>query len=359
MKIKDLGIITIFCCLLGFLMACHSPVRQYEFTTGKFKKDTVLSGTPVKQENLKMPMGICVFAEKNLLLIIDVQDSMLVKAYDLKSLKFIKSFIKKGPGPNQQLDCHKVQYSADFKHIYAVDRIKQKIYAYNADDISAPGAAVFPESDIMLEHHQIYNPSVLADGSIVDYSSYKADEKSSVFSFYNSYGNLLYKKGDFPKIRTAYGPQEQNAAFLGWFTPFKNGNNIILAYLNTDVLDLYNNQGVLLKRVQGPDYFEPAVKSVKHFNGTMVIPDEKAFHAYSSARAKDNQVYVLYEGKEVLEQGGYHKKLLFNFNSNLEPESLFLLDQPIFAFDIDWSRKELYGLTHQYKDKNLIRIKLP
>jgi len=357
---KNLGYLGIFILLLASLFSCMSSTREkYRFSTGNFSKELSLSGQPIAPGHLKMPMGLCVFAERDLLLIIDVQDNMLVKAYRLRDNKFIKSFIIKGAGPNEQLDCHKIQYSGDLKFVYAIDQVKQKIFSYSTEDILAPGKTVFPVGDVVLSDHQLYNAAILPNGNIVDYSNPREGKKQKVFSFYNREGNLLFNIGDFPKTGTTYRPKELTDAFLGWFTASRDGRHIVLCYLNTDFLDLYDANGMLIKRAQGPEYFDPGVKTVTHFKGTMVVPNAKAYHAYSSARVNNGKVYALYEGKDVLEEGGYHKKLLFSFDENLRPQTLFHLSQPIFAFDIDWGSNTLYGLTHHQDNNYLIKIKLP
>lgn len=358
--IKGINFLKILICLLVVIFGCNRQQKdKFQFSSGKFINELKLSGSFVNTDQTNMPMGICVFAEKNLLLLIDIHDSFLVKAYDLKTMRFIKAFARKGAGPNEQLDCHKLQYSADLKHVFAVDRIKQKIFIYKTQDILDPMKTVFPADEIVLYEHQIYNPSILSDGSIVDYTSPEKNKKPTVFSFYDPNGSFLFNKGAFPLIKTKYSDAELNTAFLGWYTPSKDGENIILSYLNTDFLDLYSKNGNLLKRIQGPDFFDPAVKSVTKFKGTMIVPNDNAYHAYSSARMDKDEVYVLYEGKNIIEEGGYHKNLLFLFNKQLKPQTLFDLEQPIFAFDIDWKTRVLYGLTHNFKKKNLLKIKLP
>lgn len=344
--------------ILFMFIGCETARKTPEFSLSDFIDNVNLKGDLGRLENAKMPMGICVIAEKNLLLIIDVDDSTYIKAYNLQNYQLIKSFAKKGSGPNDQMDCQKLQYSNDLKYLYAIDRIKQKIFLYDLNDITNPSKNVLPISDVTLEDHQLYSPVILNDGRFVDYSS-QSKEKDSLFSLFNPEGELISKKGSFPEIEKQYTPQELKVAFLGWFTKSKDGKHIILSYLNTDYLDLYDEIGNLKKRLHGPDIFDPEVKSVTHLQGKMVIPDSKAYFAYSSARMNGNEVYALYEGKNILEAGGYHKVRLFSFDANLKPQISYRLAQPIFAFDIDWSTHTLYGLTHKFNGKNIIKIKIP
>lgn len=357
-KIACIGVVLLP--VIFIIAGCNKHVKtSQQFDFGDFKSQTDLAGQLGKLEHTKQPMDICVIAEKNLLLVIDVQDTTYIKAYNLKTYQFIKAFVKKGPGVNEQLDCHKLQYDTNYKYLYATDLDKQKIYGYSLDDILNPSAVALPVFDISLEDHNLYRPTVVSGDKFVDYSSYKPNEKPSLFSFFNGEGKLLFKKGSFPNTGKKYSPDILKQAFEGWFTVSHDKRNIILTYFNTDYIDLYDTLGNLKKRVQGPEFFEPMVKSVKRFGGTMVVPDQNERFAYSSPRMNDDKLYVLYQGKEVLEEGGYHENKLLSFNNQLIPQVYFRLTQPIFAFDMDWSNKLLYGLTHKFQDNYIVKIKMP
>jgi len=351
----------IFLCILSLVFnSCRKKTNQPgQFSFEDFKKQQSLTGSPRHLENLHFGTDLTVIPEKDLLLIIDLRnDSSYVNAYNLKTLKFIKAFVKKGVGPNEQLDCNKLQYDKAAKYLYAVDRSKSKIFQYAIDDIIDPKKAVFPKWDLTLDNKGLSKPLLLSNGNFVDYSIPKPNQPPSVFSFYRADGTPLFKRGHFPSIEENYSPSEIRTAFEGQFFSSKDGKHIVLSYFNGDYIDVYDSIGNLQHRVHGPELFEPAVSTTSKYGGKMIINNEGSHFAYASPKINGDSVLVLYQGKGAPE-GAYHENKLLLFNQKLRPEVLYNLTQPIFLFDVDWRTKTLYALTHQVKDSNLIIVKLP
>ena len=82
----------------------------FQFYKEDFKLNKNLKGSPYKLANINFPTGICVIPEKNLLLVTDLHSNELIKVYELNSLKYIKSFMQKGVGPNQQVTSFTLQF---------------------------------------------------------------------------------------------------------------------------------------------------------------------------------------------------------------------------------------------------------
>jgi hypothetical protein len=343
---------------LAFISCKKKANGPGQFNVNDFKKVQELNGRPLSLAKLHRGMDLTIIPEKKLLLIIDVDDSDYVKAYDLSTFKFIKSFIKKGSGPNEQIDCHKLQYDNKGQYLFAVDRGKNKIFIYSIGDILDPTKAVSPKSDIMLNNNALFKPLLLPSGKFVDLSVPKTKQKSPIFNFYNADGDSLYQKGRFPSLEQDYNPMELRTAFEGQFFSSADGGHIVLSYYNSDYIDVYDSLGNLQHRVHGPDIFDPAVRTMSKFGGKMIINDQGSHFAYTSPKMKDDSLLVLYQGLDG-PVGPYHENKLFLFNQKLEPKVLFKLTQPIFLFDIDWKTKTLYALSHQVKGSNLIVIKLP
>lgn len=352
--------IFLYILLSFFFICCKKKTNQPgQFSFNDFKKQQSLTGSPQQLENLHLGTDLTVIPEKDLLLVIDVRnDSSYVNAYRLKTLKFIKAFVKKGVGPNEQLDCNKLQYDKAAKYLYAVDRSKGKIFQYAIDDIIDPKKAVFPKSDLTLDNKGLSKPLLLSNGNFADYSIPKPNQSPFVFSFYSADGTPLFKRGHFPTLEENYSSSEIRTAFEGQFFSSKDGKHIVLSYFNGDYIDIYDSIGKLQHRVHGPEIFEPAVSTTSKYGGKMIINNEGSHFAYASPKISGDSVLVLYQGKGAPE-GAYHEDKLLLFNQKLQPEVLYNLIQPIFLFDVDWRTKTLYALTHQVKGSNLIVIKLP
>jgi len=175
------------------------------------------------------------------------------------------------------------------------------------------------------------------------------DIRKKRISHYDKNGIFLETAGEFPTWQEELSPFELLEGFQANLVLSPDKKSVFLFYMQTDLIEQYDLQGKLLKRIHGPEKFFPAVKQKSH--GTNVHVSSvagKSRDAYFSPLATGDKIYVLYSGEYFNpEKMNYLKKHLFVFDKAGKPVCRYELDQPIFCFTIDEQNQILYGISDQ------------
>lgn len=313
------------------------------FTWKNFTKETSLSGLKMKLSNSKKPDGVLVIPAKNLLVVAESDGEYLCSAYSLDSLNYIKSFIKKGEGPEDQLVAFVLRYDTKKESLDVTDPPKRSIYSYSIDSIKAVQAAVRPFSVSKVKAERVDRAIILNDRNIVDVSSNKNPDSISRLTLYDSSGNLLGKLGQLPAIADGFRPYEQDEIFMCSLTDLPGDSAILITCFSTDIIEKYDKKGRLIKRMRGPDNIDPDSKRIKKGIIEYLAYGKKARGAYSTARADDNNILISYEGALRKESKG--PGVLFLFDKNLVPKEIYKLNIPVDIFDVDWKTRTVYGIS--------------
>lgn len=341
-------------CLTGLIVTFGSSCKdkhpgkkeKYHFYEEDFKERQDLNGKSFKLTNIHLAAEICVVPEKNLLLLIDIKDRYLIKAYELNSMKYLRAFAEKGGGSGQLLMSISLQYDKANNLIYTFDPYNKRIFSYSVDDILSESSTVMPVSIREISTSALLSAFVFSNHDVVSFNDNFVNKQKGVLNIYDENGHSKFVTGSYPSIKRHYKPIELSSAFGACLDVSQDQNNIIVSYIYTDYLDLYNREGKLINRVQGPDIFEPEMISRQVSGGTMTHPTKDAHMGYNAKpRMKGNDLYVLYSGKSAADKS-YEVNKLFNFNMELKPQKLISLDKSIFAFDIDWNANAIYGISH-------------
>lgn len=324
----------------------HSVFRRPEV---KFKD---LAGQLIPIDSIKKPEEILVIPEKNLLVIRDV-GPYLAKAFSLDDLSFKKSFIKQGEGPDEQLISFSLQYVQGQNVLYSSDPYKKMVFSYPVDSVTMGQPEVSPNKVIKIKTDYLVKP-VFVNDKIIS-TRHNHDDSVALLDFFDQEGNLLSSNGSFPENFKEYDPQNLVMVTQVTINASQDGKYLVASYSSTDIIDLLDAEGNLIKRIQGPDLFETKYNLQELDGGATIFSPEKGSKTAYSATAKmgNDAVYILYKG--IYEDpNDYHAGTLFHFNQELELENAYALEIPIFDFDIDWTTNTIYGLTHNHEDKIVV-----
>ncbi len=350
----------------AFLISCRNHDRVYDRSVFE-EKDLLpgksLAGVPTPVPELRKSSRIKIIPKYNLILTLDMgTGDYLAQAFSLDSCKYLRSFIKRGTGSGEQLSAESIHYRPGEKVIYVADEMKNIIFIYSPDSILR-ALTVRPTDSIKAWAEPLNRPVVLAGKSFADLRWNRsntapiADFRSvGVYNFFSPSGALINYGGRFPATSNAIDVNQLTEAFFGRPNLSDDNTRIVYAYYNTDIIDLCDLHGGLIKRVQGPDGFEPSVRTLKVGEGEEIVPRKDARFGYTGTpRMNNNTLLVLYNGTSQ-EKNEYHTSRLYQFDSSLVPKVFYRLSEPIFDFDVDWGRRRIYGLTH-LKDKTIITFK--
>ena len=122
-------------------------------------------------------------------------------------------------------------------------------------------------------------------------------------------------------------------------------NRIALLYGKTDLVEIFDSEGIELYSKKGPDNFKiydfipQKVNSKKERYSSKI---NKSKLAYMSTSATGKYIYTFYDGEVITgSKLTMQKILVFDWDGN--PVKYLYLSEPISAFDIDEKTNTLYG----------------
>jgi len=351
MKINN--IFLFFCSFLIFFSACIFENHKIKpLLINGFKTPIYLKGKSVNLTEVIRPTSIKVMPDFNLMIVLESGESpYLARAYTLDSFKLITKFIKHSQ-EDGLITVSNINYELHSREFAVTDPVKQSLYFFSIDSIlknrvnAKPLRKIDLRSSLKVSNENINRP-VLINDTIVDLRSNWTTHQSGILNFYNSKGDLLSSYSNYPDLSGKYSNFELQQICASGLSVSDDKKHLILEYYNLDILDLYDNKLNLLFRVQGPDNYDPQYIRKSIGGESILLPSKKSFFGYTGlAKMIDSTLFVLYNG-ESQSTGNYHSSTLFKLNSKLESVSKFNLNFSIFSFDIDWSNRKIYGLSHK------------
>lgn len=347
MKIKNIIVILT---IITLLFSCNeTPMKisnkqhSESFTRNSFAIATNLKATEKKLPNSKGANCILVISSQNLLIVTESQGDYLCTAYTLDSLKYIRSFIKKGEDSVEQLTAFVLRYNEKNNAIDITDPPKRSIYSYSVNSINDTSKSVNPISILKIDGDRVERAIKLYNGSIVDVSTNKNLNLITRLTFYDSVGNWLKSTGRLPSMVEGFRPYELDEIFMSALTDTPNDSGILISCFSTDIIEKYDQHGNLIKRLHGPDGFEPDSKRIKKGKIEYLGYGKNSKSAFSNASADEKNILISYSGTLQTKSQGAKELLLFD--NTLSPLAIYVMDIPIDIFDVDWKNHVVYGIS--------------
>lgn len=331
--------------LFFILTSCQDKFENSStFDVNSFSYSNIkLTAEILPLDSLTNPVRI--YCYDSLLFLISNQTSKLVNIYNLKLRKKIGDVIIKGRGPEEMLMVNDLQFIRETDSFWAYDIIQKKMQEYSIkaiiNNLDSP-----PIQSIRIKDVGCLNPMVISDQIIIANSG--QTKPLGRFFFYNNKGETIDIKGNYPEYGKDIPLIAKSEVFSCKMGLKPDKSKIVLAYSMTDLIEIYNAEGKLLKRMHGPDCFSPLFEIRENQGGFQVVPFKEAKDAYVFPITTDEEFWVLYSGKSQ-SPGEYHMETLLSFNWDGRPLANYVLDVPIFGFDVDWDNRIIYGLSHKPK----------
>ena len=258
--------------------------------------------------------------------------------FNLNTRKKIGERLKRGQGPNEMLMAQFVEGNKSY--IQFLDVVSSVIYCYDIHD--------FINNENPRPVHKVKLPESIhfemqeLGGKYVAHPYFKPNQ---LFIF-NEQGEKIKEFAGFPDANQGYSDIENADAFyMGFVSDMKD--RIAICYYMTDLIDIYTMDGKLQHRIHGPEQFLSHVRQINKESGpTTMQVKEKSRDAYFAPQNAGDRFLVLYNGGYVTEEDHSSScKKLMSFSWNAEPLNLYLLDDPIFSFCVDESKRKIYGVS--------------
>lgn len=338
------------------LLSCYSCKKEggvkdaIQFTKNNFGQTISLNGEIIQIDTLWKPINIWCY--DSLLITIDLHTESFAQVYHKKRGCKVTENIPRGIGPGESLNCWSLQFTPD--KVWSFDMQLAKIEAFNTDSFLTK-RNIKPLYSIKLTDAAPVGVIVLPDSSFLcpDLS-----DKNSLVSKYDKNGikddNF---KVDFPKLYNMDLPDNLNNRFWENRIYYNDKNDkIVIFYVYTDIIEIYNSKMQLQKRIQGPDSFIPVLgnRIVEGKDFAYVKPEQTKF-AYLFGVLTDTEIWTLYYGISP-EKGKELQNNLFVFDYNGNPLRHYELDHPISYFTVDQKGKSIYGIS-ELPDPVIIQYK--
>jgi hypothetical protein len=316
----------------------NSYQNASSFSFSDFGNSTLLHGTDMTFDDLLMrPVDFRVI--DSLLVMRNRGTEYQFHIFNTQNTKKIGELIPFGNGPNEMIEPAIIP--SDDSFIWILDKMKRSVSKCSLN-ISTDTSYIEILKKITIQEYAdqaaIINKNILA---VILNPAMKR------FCLYDNTGLLIKDFGEYPECKSDYAEYEKMEAFFCDFIINHKKNRLLMSYKQTDLIDIYDLEGNLIKRLHGPEQFYPAVKQEQ--NGEQIkvrAQSGKSRHAYFTPRNAGEEVFILYSGKVFdKERPSYLMNNIFVFDWDGNPIRRYELDNPCFSFDVDPKNKTIYTLS--------------
>lgn len=276
----------------------------------------------------------------SVLFLTNMNTSILLDKYDIKNLQKAGDCIPFGSGPNEMLIVNSIQRTDSTAWLF--DQSQNKLYQFMLSDLITQQEPS-PINTIKLDM-PVDNVLVLSPNSIV---ATTLNPENKRLSFFDKTGKCVRNVSAYPDFGEEMSEYERIESFACQAILSIDKQHIILTYKRTDLIEIYDLNGNLKSRTQGPDLFFPSLKQRTDGEHIRVVSDTgKNFDAYFNPCIYKDEIFVLYSGLEFDgEKANYLLDRIIVFNLSGNPIRQYKLSEPIFNFTIDPESKKIYGIS--------------
>lgn len=268
-----------------------------------------------------------------------------IHIYDYSRLNCIK-IINKGKGPYETIKGRKINISKSNRELLFYSTDKHKAIIYNVDSLINFNNEYYPSNDntreLLIENKDGFSQKcfLMGDKLLLISPMYN---NNNLFTIFDSTGKYLTQGGaypDYPKISDKYRPLSYTINAV-----VKSDNSkFALFYMETDLFEIYDNNGNLITKIHGPDRFYTKIEEVDNGNAFEARRIENTSRAaYDSCiECDDGNIWVAYSGKKELNSISTNFNYIYVYDWNGCPVKRYELDANILSFDVDVNKKIIY-----------------
>lgn len=256
--------------------------------------------------------------------------------FSKKENKIIKKFLKYGRGPNESLSL----FATGISHsdsLWTYDIMKKEIY-------KAPLVSIVKDRDVKFARYPVdeyyYQIDFMQDSIYLGTGNELSGNKMSFVNLYNQHKFL--EKGEFYSLPDNLPIAAVKDAFTSYISIKPDGNKVVLAYRYTDVIEIFDQKGILQNTVQGPGNFMSEFELSRGDIARMRKTKETR-KAFVSLLTTNNYIYLLYSGNTRESEEWSSGRFLFVYNWDGKPIKSFYFDTPVDCLGIDEKTMTFYS----------------
>lgn len=328
-----LSLLTIYSC-----KPKEGYVDSERFTLADFGKiDTLNSQTLLFGDPVLRPIKSLVV--DSFLFLINFQTDYMIDRYNLNTKKRTGELISFGSGPNEIITA--IAISATDSGIMVFDGQSRRALVYAKHSFCFDSE---PEPVRTISYNDFTDNILMTPDHHFVSTTHNRELKR--FSIFNNTGSLLSSFGEFPVCHTEIADTIELFGAYPCSIAYNPSNKTVFAgYKMVDLIEIYDENGNLQKRLHGPDGFYPSVKTMNDGEIRRVGGDNDSKFAYANPLVYNEDIYILYSGKRInSEEYKSHIDKLLVFDKAGNPKRAYHLKTPVFNFTID-QNGILFGIT--------------
>ncbi|HEK86396.1 MAG: BF3164 family lipoprotein [Candidatus Saccharicenans sp.] len=278
----------------------------------------------------------------NYLVLGDYKADKIVRIVDLKSAKLLKSFGRRGQGPDEFISFSQIiQDPQDQNSFWIFDLSTGNFKKFNI--IKILNCNYYPEKIIkIVEETGIpFRLTLSPDGKILALGAFF---KGRV-AIYDTNGNFIRIIGKIPVKEEKFASQHSQG-FQGEIVYRDKSNEIYVATLYGSIVEKYNPNGDLISTLYGPESFFPQYDVVPAGQYYTMAPNKKTRFGYFDIcyNNKIDRLFLLYSGRNFFEKENLGN-IIYVLDENDEILEQIELDKNIFEMEITEDGSTIFGLT--------------
>ncbi|WP_334167438.1 BF3164 family lipoprotein [Phocaeicola paurosaccharolyticus] len=305
-----------------------------------FSKIENLKGKTLEFDSLVMhPSDIIVY--DSLLVLVEPKCDKMIHIYNLNSRKREASHISFGQGPYEMIRPKFIANNTSGDTLQLFDKSSYCIMKYDMKAFRKP-EKVMPFDRVKLSQQVFLNVEKIGN----DIWGYSHNPKYQFYLFDACNGNKINEIIGYPLCNVEYSDIEKVDAFYMNFV--SNGaDKIAICYCMTDLIDFYNIDGTLHKRIHGPEHFFSHFNDYKDGKVVSSSPDKNTRDAYFSPCSAGDNLMVLYNGGLVNDSNHSSScKWIFSFSWDGKPNVAYKLSDPLLFMTVDEKHRKIYGISN-------------
>lgn len=349
MKKEYLQSTSIIIVVMSLLMNCTPDKKSgfadvhRTFTVKSFKERKLLNSSKLELGTVLAPLFIF-FHDSLLFVVSDGLDENISVYNAAKDYSPLGSFVQRGAGPEEMLSVSRMDFNPDGT-FWAQDIVRGQlkklelvlrtdtVYSITRESISLR----WPELNVFF----IYPDKVGITTQDIN--------PLSRFYVHDMQGNRKREVGEYPSYEREIPATAMVEVFNGWVSVHPDKTKFLLAYEWTDLVEIYNSEFDLVKRIHGPHIFLPEFELKARGSSTVMRrkADMTKF-AYQGLTSSNEVIFLLYaNGKTVPKGAGdedFHFNTIVTMDWDGNPQALYELDHKVISICVDWKRRIIYGL---------------
>ena len=323
-------------------MACEKNkevvLNSDPITFSNFPKTDTLIFTDLYDYKEGVPRKICEIDSNLIIFNYEKNSKFFIYNYSLINSTLSNGYLRKGKGPNEAIGAF--SFGIINKTLWVNDVTLRKMLTANVNKILSYQNLSFNEYPINKFYHKIAFMDTLKFWAVGDLTS---DSKINEIDL--STGQEIGSFGKFARIPEKISIDACKDAYLSDIFYRPSGGKLVLSYLHTDVIEIYDEKNHSCIAVQGPENFDVDFTVGEGRRGNHFMEStKKTKTAFLGGSVTDNYIYLVYSGHFYRDTNSNLGKYIFVYDWTGKPiKKLVPSNRMISMITVSQDNKTIYS----------------